>query len=128
MPERKASEVLANPDGYSVRDVGRTIGQSAGRLAVRIADYHQKPIEQSESLDAAIDHAIDILRMLHVLRLRRADFQHRAAGNVRHGIECVKRPHDNPRGGYLHGAEDDTPYVSDDLVYCGRCHEFIGMA
>ncbi len=34
---------------------------------------------------------------------------------------CDKVEH-GPQGGYLHAAEDDTPYAVDGVRYCGRCH------
>ncbi len=37
-------------------------------------------------------------------------------------LTCPKRPHDNPLGGYLHAADDDSPYDVDGTSYCGRCH------
>ena len=37
-----------------------------------------------------------------------------------HGQNCQKRLH--TRTGYLHGEDDDTPYMVDGLKYCGRCH------
>lgn len=37
-----------------------------------------------------------------------------------HGFNCEKKPH--VRTGYLHGEDDDTPYMVDGLKYCGRCH------
>lgn len=42
-----------------------------------------------------------------------------------HGLTCIKAPHDNPGGGYLHDETDDSPYDVDGLTYCGRCHRFI---
>jgi hypothetical protein len=37
-----------------------------------------------------------------------------------HGATCEKKPH--VRSGYLHGEDDDSPYMVDGLKYCGRCH------
>lgn len=37
-------------------------------------------------------------------------------------MTCPKMPHDNPNSGYLHAADDDSPYSVDGLLYCGRCH------
>lgn len=37
-------------------------------------------------------------------------------------MNCPKVPHDSPPGGYLHSAEDDSPYSVDGVQYCGRCH------
>lgn len=34
---------------------------------------------------------------------------------------CPKVAHSN-RGGYLHGADDDSPFDVDGVRYCGRCH------
>lgn len=50
-----------------------------------------------------------------------------AAGKHRHGVDCPKAVHtpDNFHG-YLHAADDDGPYAIDSVVYCGRCHCFIG--
>lgn len=39
--------------------------------------------------------------------------------------ECRKVPHDNPRGGYMHGEDEDGPYDVDGVMYCGRCHVWI---
>lgn len=33
-------------------------------------------------------------------------------------LTCPKMP----RGGYLHGEDDDSPYSVDGDLYCGRCH------
>ena len=43
---------------------------------------------------------------------------------IKHGISCKKVVHLG--GGYLHDADDDSPYEVDMLVYCGRCHEWLG--
>lgn len=51
---------------------------------------------------------------------QRAAEQIEATYQVRHGINCEKRSHF--RDGYLHGADDDTPYDVDGVKYCGRCH------
>ena len=37
-----------------------------------------------------------------------------------HGVDCVKVTHSG--GGYLHDADDDSPYDVDGVSYCGRCH------
>ena len=43
---------------------------------------------------------------------------------VRHGTDCKKVEHLGD--GYLHRADDNGPYDVDGLVYCGRCHEWLG--
>lgn len=43
---------------------------------------------------------------------------------VRHGTDCKKVEHLGD--GYLHRADDNWPYDVDGLVYCGRCHEWLG--
>jgi len=47
-----------------------------------------------------------------------------ACDDGRHGADCEKAPH-NSNGGYLHAAEDDSPYNVDGLTYCGRCHRWM---
>lgn len=42
-----------------------------------------------------------------------------------HGVDCEKVPHTAP-GGYLHLATDDGAYEVDGLIYCGRCHTWLG--
>lgn len=42
-----------------------------------------------------------------------------------HGIDCVKIRHDRT-GGYLHDRNDDRPYDVEGLMYCGRCHQWLG--
>lgn len=39
-------------------------------------------------------------------------------------LSCRKVPHDNPRGGYMHGEDEDGPYDADGVLYCGRCHSW----
>jgi hypothetical protein len=46
-----------------------------------------------------------------------------AAGS-QHGVDCPKAPHHGE--GYLHAADDDRPYDVDHVLYCGRCHGWIG--
>jgi len=41
-----------------------------------------------------------------------------------HGVDCEKVPHAGD--GYLHSASDDSPYEDDGVLYCGRCHRWIG--
>lgn len=53
------------------------------------------------------------------IRAGRMPMPERAALGEPH---CPKAPHDNPNGGYLHGADDDSPYSVDGVRYCGRCH------
>lgn len=43
---------------------------------------------------------------------------------VTHGVDCDKVYHLGE--GYLHRADDDTPYPVDGLMYCGRCHTYLG--
>jgi hypothetical protein len=43
-----------------------------------------------------------------------------------HGKTCAKAVH-NARGGYLHDADYDGPYDVDGLMYCGRCHYYLGV-
>ena len=38
-----------------------------------------------------------------------------------HGKTCQKVVHDEMPG-HLHGPDDDSPYMVDDVRYCGRCH------
>jgi hypothetical protein len=55
---------------------------------------------------------------------------------IEHGKTCEKVPHEpDPRiphqrlgrnEGWLHAADDDSPYFVDGLRYCGRCHYWIG--
>lgn len=42
-----------------------------------------------------------------------------------HGRNCEKAPHTST-GGYLHSADDDGQYDVDGLIYCGRCHQWMG--
>ena len=56
----------------------------------------------------------------HVARVRSL-----IAPDVIHGQTCEKKPHNNPDGGYLHGEDDDTPYLVDGWRYCGRCHRVL---
>jgi len=44
-----------------------------------------------------------------------------------HGQTCQKAPHDKLSGGYLHGEDDDTPYMVDHWPYCGRCHSVLDL-
>lgn len=39
---------------------------------------------------------------------------------VEHGKTCYKVDHIGD--GYLHSADDDSPYDVDGCRYCGRCH------
>ena len=43
---------------------------------------------------------------------------------VRHGTDCKKVEHLGD--GYLHRADDNGSYDVDGLVYCGRCHKWLG--
>lgn len=55
---------------------------------------------------------------------------------IEHGKTCEKVPHEHdpriphqrlgPNEGWLHAADDDSPYFVDGLRYCGRCHYWIG--
>lgn len=38
-----------------------------------------------------------------------------------HGFSCPKVVHGESQG-YLHDAQDDSPYLVDGAQYCGRCH------
>lgn len=42
-----------------------------------------------------------------------------------HGISCPKVGHGPALRGYLHAADDDSPYEVDGVWYCGRCHMWI---
>lgn len=44
-------------------------------------------------------------------------------GMVTHGVDCHKVTHVGE--GHLHGEDDDTPYMVDGVMYCGRCHIWI---
>ncbi len=35
---------------------------------------------------------------------------------------CAKVLHDVMKVGWLHAADDDSPYDIDGVAYCGRCH------
>lgn len=48
------------------------------------------------------------------------------AAHSRHGVDCPKAEHERYGGGYLHGPDDDSPYDVDGVLYCGRCHGWIG--
>ena len=41
-----------------------------------------------------------------------------------HGRDCPKTQHLGE--GYLHASDDDRPYDVDGVVYCGRCHGWMG--
>jgi hypothetical protein len=41
-----------------------------------------------------------------------------------HGVDCPKVTHIG--SGYLHDADDDKPYDVDGVMYCGRCHGWLG--
>lgn len=41
-----------------------------------------------------------------------------------HGKDCPKAMHLGE--GYLHAADDDQPYDVDGVMYCGRCHGWMG--
>lgn len=43
--------------------------------------------------------------------------------DIKHGKTCNKKPH--TLTGYLHDAEDDSPYYVDGVSYCGRCHQYL---
>lgn len=40
-----------------------------------------------------------------------------------HGKRCPKVQHVGE--GYLHAADDDSPYDVDGVLYCGRCHAWL---
>ena len=42
-----------------------------------------------------------------------------------HGRDCPKVAHVGD--GYLHAANDDRPYDVDGIMYCGRCHGWMGL-
>lgn len=46
------------------------------------------------------------------------------AAHSQHGIDCPKAQHVGD--GYLHAFDDDRPYDVDGVLYCGRCHGWIG--
>lgn len=49
------------------------------------------------------------------------DFRDCLRGEVAvHGVNCEKKSHNG--SGYLHGEDDDSPYMVDGWPYCGRCH------
>jgi hypothetical protein len=50
------------------------------------------------------------------------------AGGVQHGVNCPKVIHAENTTGYLHAADDDTPYDVDGCTYCGRCHYALDIA
>jgi hypothetical protein len=66
----------------------------------------------------------------------RTAMEERADSIIEHGKTCEKVPHEpdkripHPRQGshegWLHAADDDSPYDVDGLRYCGRCHYWIG--
>ncbi len=39
---------------------------------------------------------------------------------VQHGVDCIKVEHMGT--GYLHHNEEDSSYIVDSVLYCGRCH------
>lgn len=43
---------------------------------------------------------------------------------MNHGYDCPKVVHIGE--GYLHDALDDKPYDVDGVMYCGRCHGWLG--
>lgn len=43
---------------------------------------------------------------------------------LQHGRDCPKAWHSG--GGYLHDAGFEGPYDVDGVMYCGRCHGWIG--
>ena len=45
---------------------------------------------------------------------------------LQHGRDCPKVLHDASKTGYEHGPDDDRPYDSDGVQYCGRCHYWMG--
>jgi cytochrome c553 len=46
--------------------------------------------------------------------------------NGEHGKDCPKVKHYG--NVYLHAANDDSPYDVDGIIYCGRCHGWMGIA
>ena len=42
-----------------------------------------------------------------------------------HGVTCPKAVHKSE--GYLHDADDDGPYDVEGMIYCGRCHYWLGV-
>ena len=61
-----------------------------------------------------------ILQLHEVMNLARRAVEAEERKDMKHGINCEKAPH--TRTGYLHGADDDSPYSVDGCSYCGRCH------
>ena len=45
---------------------------------------------------------------------------------LRHGVDCPKAIHIPGKGGYEHGADDDSVFDVDGVPYCGRCHYWMG--
>lgn len=67
--------------------------------------------EENQQASKQIDREIFALKM-------------QAENDIRHGVNCEKVAHAGT--GYLHEADDDRPYDVDGLMYCGRCHTYLG--
>lgn len=47
-----------------------------------------------------------------------------ATSQDQHGVRCPKMVHTTSHG-YHHFEDDDTPFLHNSILYCGRCHRVL---
>lgn len=89
---------------------------------VKAADAFIRHIRSCGSDDCALcDAALKHLGVAHDVWTK----SETARTHGQHGRDCPKVQHHGE--GYLHDAADDHPYRVDGVMYCGRCHGWLGM-
>lgn len=85
--------------------------------------------EQNDNRDVGEIVASEIRTIVDAFEVLSSDVEAAQAiePEIKHGVNCVKVQHNGGVhfGGYLHDANDDSPYEVDGYDYCGRCHHAI---
>lgn len=117
---------------------GTTMTTQGGKLALaNVVHVLDRLSGEAERLQAIVDKlpawAEDLAQAQnHLHGIRHVGTGKRAVRDVEkairavssHGVTCRKQEH-YMVGGYLHGEDDDSPYLVDGMRYCGRCHDAI---
>lgn len=88
--------------------------------------FFRKLREAEPKLKAATDDHLASM-ILKELYARERSVRQQYSLPDKHGVGfCEKAPHADSKTGYYHAEEDDRPYDVDGVLYCGRCHRWIG--
>jgi hypothetical protein len=118
--DKTGATVLFSKESQST---GIRIGINKGKRTLEVSGWYDSMVG-IEGAVISMEELEQLMKPTRKKKMYKPKYANQVTAQlaVLHGLDCIKTPHCDPEGGYLHGERDDSAYDVDGVSYCGRCH------